>query len=141
MIETHYKTRIVFVSFAITTSGWWAWNAFLASAYSVNLSPYDVKHGFDHGFGRDPIWWLALVLTLCILLAFELMWKAVRRDIPDIGKLSPVSNRSRVNGPEELNVEMWQEMQKNPRSRRNLDGLIDDGPTQVGGEPRAEGVG
>ena len=81
MIETQYKTVTVFVSFGITTSGWWAWNAFLSSAYSDNLSPFDVKHSFTDTFGIDPVWWLVLVLTMGILFAIELSLKYVMKYI------------------------------------------------------------
>ena len=87
LLETHYKTRIVAVGFTITVAGWWAWNAFLATAYSDNLSPYDVRHGFNKGFGTDPNWWLTLVITLAVLLTIELIWKSLR-------KLYPSSNNN-----------------------------------------------
>lgn len=78
LLETHCKTVIVYGAFAITFGGWWAWNAFLAAAYSSNLSPFDVKYGFTHGFGRDPVWWATFALALGIPLIAELTYKAGR---------------------------------------------------------------
>ena len=62
-MDTHHKTLIVGISFLITTAGWWAWSAFLSYAYSDNLSPFDVKGGFEHTFGRDWNWWLVVLLV------------------------------------------------------------------------------
>ena len=122
MIETHYKTRIVSVSFVITVSGWWAWNAFLSGAYSSNLSPYDIKHGFTNGFGKDPVWWLVLVLTLAVLFTIELVWKSLRRNLAVAGRWPPwklKSEQSEKNA-EDLDLEIWQESQREAGVRENL---------------------
>ena len=76
MIETHHKTVFVYASFIITVAGWWAWNAFLSGVYSSNISPYDVKGGFTHGFGVDPNWWATFALALIILIVLEVAGKA-----------------------------------------------------------------
>ena len=135
MLETHHKTRIVFISFFITVSGWWAWNAFLASFYSDNLTPYDVKHGFTHGFGKDPVWWLVLVATLGVLFVVEVAWKAIRRIFVQgcFGATWQPRRRRRglqcgdckAEGLVELDV--WQEMQREPAMREKLKALARDG--------------
>jgi phospholipid-translocating ATPase len=128
MMDTHYKTRIVGVGFAITVSGWWAWNSFLASAYSDNLSPFDVRYGFTKGFGKDPVWWLVLVIALAVLAIMELAWKTIRRNLAIAGKW-PLWKRRRTNcakNAEELDLEIWQEMQRDPVIRQKLKNLASD---------------
>jgi phospholipid-translocating ATPase len=125
MMDTHYKTTIVAVGFGITVSGWWAWNAFLASAYSDNLSPFDVRDGFDKGFGKDPNWWLVLVVALAVLATLELGWKSVRRNLAMAGQW-PLWKRRKVEGTknaEELDLGVWQEMERDPVIRQKLRSL------------------
>ena len=124
LLEAHYKTRIVGVSFAITTSGWWAWNAFLAGAYSDNISPYDIKHGFDQGFGKDPVWWLVLLAALAILLVFDLMWKSIRRNLTVSGRWPPWKAKTGMEkSAEEVDVHVWQEMEQDTAVQRRLTSL------------------
>lgn len=128
VIETHYKTLIIGIGFGITVAGWWAWNAFLAAAYSDNLSPFDVKHGFDKGFGRDPVWWLVLIAALAILTTFEYMWKTLRRNLAIAGWW-PLWKRRRAPGTksaEEMDLEIWQEMQRDSSIRAKLMNLASD---------------
>ena len=76
LLETHNQTLIVYFSFGITFGGWWAWNAFLAGVYTSNLSPFDVRHGFIQGFGRDVNWWATFTLVLMLLIVLEIAMKA-----------------------------------------------------------------
>jgi phospholipid-translocating ATPase len=129
VIETHYKTLVIGIGFGITVAGWWAWNAFLAAAYSDNLSPFDVKHGFDKGFGKDPAWWAVLIAALAILVTFEYMWKSIRRNLAFAGWW-PLWRRRRTQGAknaEEMDLEVWQEMQRDPDIRAKLVGRTGDG--------------
>ena len=129
MIETHYKTRIVGVSFFVTVAGWWAWNAFLDFAYSANLTPYDIRHGFTHGFGKDPVWWLVLVASLAALFVLDLAWKSIRRTLVVDG-WHPWRHRApqRIGrNPEELvELDVWQEMQGDPDLRKKVMALAGD---------------
>lgn len=128
MIETHYKTTIVGVSFFITVGGWWLWNSFLSLAYSDNLSPYDVKSGFLEGFGKDPVWWLTLLLTWAVLLTVELIWKSVKRYSASGRKWPWRRNGPRPGGKnaEELDLELWQEMERDPAVREKLRRLANE---------------
>jgi phospholipid-translocating ATPase len=76
LLETHRKTVIIYASFFITFAGWWVWNAFLSGTYSSNLSPFDVKDGFAHGFGTDLAWWATFLLVLTALVVVEVSYKA-----------------------------------------------------------------
>ena len=122
ILETHSKTHPVIISFLIEVSGWWAWNAFLASAYSANLSPYDVKGGFTKTIGRDPDWWLLLILTLAILITIELALKSARRTLA-LGGRWPLWKRQQNYGTknaQELELEVWQEMEQDGGIRERL---------------------
>jgi hypothetical protein len=44
--------------------------------YTSNISPYDVRGGFIHGFGTDPDWWATFALVLIILIMLEVAFKA-----------------------------------------------------------------
>ncbi len=119
LMETHYKSTVIAVGFTITVGGWWAWNSFLSYAYTDNLSPFDVKDGFLHGFGRDPNWWFALVLTLAVLVTLELAWKSARRYLALAGRW-PLWVKRSGKGAEEMDLAIWQEMERDPEVRRRL---------------------
>ncbi|KAK5144168.1 drs2 neo1 protein [Rachicladosporium monterosium] len=122
VLETHYKTVIVGVSFLITVGGWWAWQGFLSHAYSTNISPYDVKGGFTSTFGNDPNWWLTLIVVLAVLTVMELGYKSIKQSLLVAG-LWPVwrlfGGRARRDA-DELDVGLWQAMEKEPEMRRGL---------------------
>ncbi|KAK3690751.1 drs2 neo1 protein [Vermiconidia calcicola] len=134
LLETQYKTLIVGVSFAITTSGWYAWIAFLSFAYSDNLSPFDIKHSLEKDYGKDPNWWLVLLVTLAVLVAIELVWKTLRRDMALAGWWSLWRrwrhDSDNAKNPEELDLEVWQEMQREPAIREKLKRLARDDVTE-----------
>lgn len=125
ILDTHHKTLIVGISFFITTAGWWAWSAFLSYAYSDNLSPFDVKGGFDHTFGPDLNWWLVVLITLTVMTVIELLWKSVRRELAVSGRWPPwkglVAGKSEGSRTaEELDLGVWQEMQDDAAIRERL---------------------
>ncbi|KAK6434485.1 drs2 neo1 protein [Oleoguttula sp. CCFEE 5521] len=78
LLETHTKSLPIAISFTVTFAGWWAWNCFLSAAYSSSLSPYDVKGGFFHTFGKDLAWWLVFIGTISILVVMEFALKTVK---------------------------------------------------------------
>ncbi|KAK0364341.1 drs2 neo1 protein [Friedmanniomyces endolithicus] len=129
VLETHYKTVIVGISFLITVGGWWAWQGFLSHAYSTNISPYDVKGGFTSTFGNDPNWWLTLMAVLAILTVMELGYKSIKQSLLMTGlwpvwRLFGARTRARRDGlardAEELDVGLWQAMEKEPGMRERF---------------------
>lgn len=76
-MQTQYKTVIVFGSFAITFGGWWAWNAFLSGVYTPFPGQYAARNGLTKSFGRDPIWWLTIILIVTGLAMIELTFNTV----------------------------------------------------------------
>ncbi|KAK5125408.1 hypothetical protein LTR85_000517 [Meristemomyces frigidus] len=130
ILETHHKTLIVGISFLVTVTGWWAWNLLMSGIYSDNLSPYDVKYGFTKTFGNDLNWWLALIITFAILLVMEMTYKSLKGYLTAAGvwPLSGWRSRARAihgRNVEELDVGLWQEMEKDPDVRARLKGLAD----------------
>jgi phospholipid-translocating ATPase len=139
ILETHNKTLIVAISFTITFAGWWAWNGFMSSVYSSNLSPYDVEGGFSSTFGNDPNWWLTLILVFSILMVMELTLKAGKRYLRSAGVWPFWKRKSRRQVPkgpgrsaEEVDVGLWQDMERDPVVReriRRINDDFDDGTT------------
>ncbi|KAK5110047.1 hypothetical protein LTR62_006291 [Meristemomyces frigidus] len=140
VLETHYKTRIVAVSFCVTVGGWFAWNGFMSGVYSDNLSPYDVKGGFSSTFGNDPAWWATLVLALAILAVVDIGYKSARIWARTEG-LWPLwkavglglgGRRARIVNAEEVDVGVWQGLEKegavgHEHESRGRRGYEDDG--------------
>lgn len=116
LIDTHTKTKIILAGFVITVAGWWVWSAFLSIVYTSNISPFDVRDGFVHGFGRDLVWWCTLLLTLTILTLTDLLILAVRRYLIMSGRwpLWPATEERRFQARE---LEAWQEIELEGCSR------------------------
>lgn len=79
VLELHNKTAVTFLGFFISVAGWWLWNVFLAAIFSRKPGPYTVRDGLFENFGRNPVWWLGLVMVLAVVVVGELSVTAVRR--------------------------------------------------------------
>lgn len=79
VLELHNKTMVTFIGFFISVAGWFLWNLFLSAIYKRSPSPYAVRDAFIEAFGRDPTWWLTVVMVLAMVILLELMITAVRR--------------------------------------------------------------
>ncbi|KAI2620073.1 phospholipid-translocating P-type ATPase [Hypoxylon sp. NC1633] len=122
MIETHYKTPIVLGAFGITIAGWWAWNAFLAGVYAPQPSPYPARDGFTNTFGKDPLWWLTMIVIVLALISVELGYKIIKRNMIIAGtwRWPPWKGRSADDNLEEWGLDVWQELEQNPVTRERL---------------------
>lgn len=123
IIETHHKSTVVLTCFFITFAGWWAWNAFLSGVYAPAPSPYSVRDAFKSTFGPDPVWWATLIIVLFVLGLIDLMVKATRRNLIVAGLWKwPPWKRKRTLGDsvEEWDLEIWQELEQDPRVRERL---------------------
>jgi phospholipid-translocating ATPase len=133
IFETHFKSSIVLVSFGITISGWWAWNIFLSAAYSPNATPYGVKNGFLHQYGRDWIWWLTLILQVTILMIAYIAIRVGKRYLSRPRFFA--SPRSQVvnlrAGDCEVDIEHWQELEHDALVRGKLASLAKQGMRQT----------
>lgn len=139
IIETHYKSAVVLGAFAVTIAGWWLWQAFLAAVYTQQPSPYAVRGGFFHTFGRDPVWWATLAVVLLFLFVLELGFKMTKRTLVVTGLWKwrwPWMWWSRARGPgrprgtdknlEDWDLELWQEMEKNPEVRERMRRILEE---------------
>lgn len=79
ILELHNKTIVIFIGFFISVAGWFLWNLFLAAIFARRPSPYAVRDAFTETFGRDPVWWLTVVMVLAMVILLELMTTAMRR--------------------------------------------------------------
>ncbi|KAM7195758.1 hypothetical protein V8F20_007328 [Naviculisporaceae sp. PSN 640] len=145
ILGTHFKSAIVLASFVITVGGWYAWQAFLSGIYAPGVWPYAVRGGFFTQFGQDPVWWAALGGILGLLIAIELAYSSVKRNLIVLGlwkwgwKWMHWSTWKNAFGPsassgaagwddggqqstslEDWDVELWQVMENEPSIRATL---------------------
>ena len=76
--EIHNKTYTCAISMFCSIGGWFLWNIILSSTYTNNVI-YDVKDGFFDRFGRNPLWWLTLILIVAACWALEIGIKVLLR--------------------------------------------------------------
>lgn len=67
----HNKSFLAPLAMLISIGAWFLWNILLAAIYNNNKI-YFVKSGFFSKFGKNPLWWLTLILILFSVVAFEL---------------------------------------------------------------------
>lgn len=131
MFETHYKSNIVLGSFFVTTIGWFAWNCFLSGVFAASPSgPYAIRDTFIHLWGDDPVWWATMFVVLGILGLIELAGKTVKRNLRVAGlwKLRPWRKDGAAENAEEVDLEVWQEMEQDPVVRERLRRMARDEP-------------
>ena len=75
--ELQNKTYTCAISIFISVGGWFLWNIILSSTYSNNVV-YNVKDGFFDRFGKNPLWWLTLILVVTACWAIEIGVKTVK---------------------------------------------------------------
>ena len=76
--EIHNKTYTCAIAMFLSIGGWFLWNIILTTNYSNNVI-YDVKDGFLDRFGRNPLWWLTLILIVAACWALEIGVKVVKQ--------------------------------------------------------------
>lgn len=75
--ELQNKTYTCAISMFISIGGWFLWNVILSSTYTNNVI-YNVIDGFFDRFGRNPLWWLTLILIVTACWAIEIGVKTVK---------------------------------------------------------------
>lgn len=76
--EIHNKTYTCAIAMFLSIGGWFLWNIILTTNYSNNVI-YNVKDGFLNRFGRNPLWWLTLILIVAACWALEIGVKVVKQ--------------------------------------------------------------
>ena len=75
--ELRNKTYTSIVAMFLSIGGWFLWQVILASTYSNNVI-YNVKDGFFDRFGRNPSWWLTLILIVAACWTIEIGVKTIK---------------------------------------------------------------
>lgn len=109
----------------------------MAGIYTPKQSPYDVRGGFFHEFGRDPAWWLTLIGVQVLLFVVQMGLKMAKRTMVVLGlwrwgqgwwKRVRRSRKKPVDwiedNLEEWDLGLWQEMEKDPGVRERLRGIL-----------------
>lgn len=133
MFETHYKSGIVMGCFFVTTIGWFAWQCFLSGVYAPAPSgAYDIHDSFIQLWGDDAVWWGTMFVVLGILGLVELAGKTIKRNlrVAGIWKLTPWRKSGLTDNVEELELELWQEMEQDPVIRERLRKLAHGEPEE-----------
>jgi phospholipid-translocating ATPase len=77
-IEMHNKSIMAGGSFFLSIGAVFLWNIILGGIYP-NDKIYHVKHAFFSGFGKNPLWWFLLVLSIMCVTMFEMSVTVLRR--------------------------------------------------------------
>lgn len=78
-IEMHTKTVMSAIGWTLSVGGWTMWNILLNFAYSHKGSQsYGVRNGFLGHFGKNPSWWVILILSTAAIIVFEFAIISVR---------------------------------------------------------------
>jgi len=121
VLDTHHKNLMVLFSISITVGGWWAWNAFLSSAYGKGApGGYYVRGGFVGKFGTDPVWWLTLLLVFGVLFVMEVAYRAVKMRLIRAGRWHVRFWRIESGDDGKWRLELWQEMERDAGVRERL---------------------
>ncbi|KAK2593131.1 drs2 neo1 protein [Conoideocrella luteorostrata] len=132
VFETHYKSSIVMGSFFLTTWGWFAWLCFLDGVYAPGPEgPYNIRHTFTQQFGRDAVWWATVFIVLALMGAMELLGKTIKRNmlVAGVWHWPPWKMHRLSDNVEEWDLQVWQEMEQDPKVREKLRRLANDEAT------------
>ena len=77
VIELHNKSIAAAIAIFLSVGGWWLWNLLLSLIYPPNVI-YNVNHGLLEWFGKNPLWWLTLILIVMAVGLFETTIHSVR---------------------------------------------------------------
>lgn len=113
---------------------------FLADVYAPQANPYDVRGSFFGTFGRDPGWWLTLLLVLFVLFVLDVGFKIAKRTLRTFGlwqrsrgclrQVKRWENARRENwrdeNIEEWGLRLWQELEKDRKVREQLTSMLEE---------------
>jgi phospholipid-translocating ATPase len=73
----HNKSLVALGAILLSLGAVFLWNIILAAIYP-NDKVYHVRHAYFVGFGRNPLWWLSLILIVLSVAVFEFGVASVR---------------------------------------------------------------
>jgi len=74
-LEQRNRTIVAVICVFIEIGGWFLWNLILGFTYQSNFI-YNVKDQLIDGFGRNPLWWVCLLLIVISCLLYEILVRA-----------------------------------------------------------------
>lgn len=77
VLEQRNRTFIALACMIIEVGGWWLWNIIFSQIYDDNFI-YNVKGGLSSRFGKNPLWWLCLILIVAGCLLFEIAVRVIK---------------------------------------------------------------
>lgn len=78
-IELHNKSIMAAIAILLSVGGWWLWNLLLSVLYRVDQNPiYNVHRALLDRFGRNLLWWIALMLIVLAVCVLEFSIKAIK---------------------------------------------------------------
>ncbi|THV51960.1 hypothetical protein BGAL_0093g00040 [Botrytis galanthina] len=106
ILEMHSKTYITAIGLILSIGGWFLWNLLLSALYSPKSLTYNVRDGFIHQFGRNPLWWCTLIVILAAVTVLEVGVSSVRKTFWG------------------NDIEAWQELEKDAGVWRRLEAAV-----------------
>lgn len=76
--ELHNKSVMAALAIFCSVGGWWLWNMILSTIYDPTNTTYNVNGGLIHRFGKNPLWWLTLIVIVLAISILEITLKAVK---------------------------------------------------------------
>ncbi|XMA15695.1 hypothetical protein WAI453_008486 [Rhynchosporium graminicola] len=124
LIEMHNKTIISFLGWIISVGGWFFWTLLLSLVFAPGKTYplYSIKDGFLKGYGRNLLWWLVLLITLATLTLLELGISSVRKAFWP------------------TDVDLFQELQRDPLVRERFEQVLNQGEDGAGGAHPGPGI-
>jgi phospholipid-translocating ATPase len=77
IIEQRYKSTMAFYAVFFSVGGWFLWNIILGAVYAPSLK-YSVRNGIFSRFGKEGMWWLALLISISAVSAMEIGIRALK---------------------------------------------------------------
>lgn len=78
VFELHNKSVMSAIAIFLSVGGWWLWNLILSEIYHPRDPVYNVRHGVTRRFGRNPLWWLTLILIVLSVSMLEIVIKSIK---------------------------------------------------------------
>ncbi|KAK3703461.1 drs2 neo1 protein [Vermiconidia calcicola] len=78
LLEQHNRSVMALICVLVECGVWFVWNLVFSVTYAENQE-MNVKGGILYRFGQNPLWWLALILSVASCITFEIGVRAFKR--------------------------------------------------------------
>ncbi|KAI5918884.1 hypothetical protein F4810DRAFT_689816 [Camillea tinctor] len=121
IFETHHKTIVALVACLGSIFALWVYNLIASVVGAASPSPYAIHNGFISRFGRDPAWWITLLVVLGILIIIEAGLKSFKQNHAVRAVMARCTSRREEkviegvrDGFRPWEPRLWQETEKDP---------------------------